>query len=104
MRALSIALVGAILASAPAAAQTVEEQALLHQLTGEVRLPFDGHASPATDTYPLGCVHACCVTSGSPEPSLSESAYHVLQLLASAESPSQSLSVPTVAHSSGAPG
>ena len=37
MRALSIALVGAILASAPAAAQTVEEQALLHQLTGEIR-------------------------------------------------------------------
>lgn len=37
MRALSIALAGAILASAPAAAQTVEEQALLHQLAAEVR-------------------------------------------------------------------
>ena len=37
MRALSIALAGAILASAPAAAQTVEEQALLHQLSAEVR-------------------------------------------------------------------
>ena len=37
MRALSIALAGAILASAPAAAQTVEEQVLLHQLAAEVR-------------------------------------------------------------------
>ena len=37
MRALSIALVGAIVASVPAAAQTVEEQALLHQLAAEVR-------------------------------------------------------------------
>ncbi len=37
MRALSIALAGAILASVPAAAQTVEEQALLHQLAAEVR-------------------------------------------------------------------
>ena len=37
MRALSIALAGAILASVPAAAQTVGEQALLHQLSGEVR-------------------------------------------------------------------
>ena len=37
MRALSIALTGAILASVPAAAQTVEEQALLHQLAAEVR-------------------------------------------------------------------
>ena len=37
MRALSIALAGAVLASAPAAAQTVEEQALLHQLAAEVR-------------------------------------------------------------------
>jgi Zn-dependent M28 family amino/carboxypeptidase len=37
MRALSIALAGAILASAPAAAQTVEEQALLHQLAAGVR-------------------------------------------------------------------
>ena len=37
MRALSIALAGAILASAPAAAQTVEEQTLLHQLSAEVR-------------------------------------------------------------------
>jgi Zn-dependent M28 family amino/carboxypeptidase len=37
MRALSIALAGALLASTPAAAQTLEEQALLHQLAGEVR-------------------------------------------------------------------
>ena len=37
MRALSIALAGAVLASAPAAAQTVQEQALLHQLAAEVR-------------------------------------------------------------------
>ena len=37
MRALSIALAGAILASVPAAAQTVAEQALLHQLATEVR-------------------------------------------------------------------
>ncbi|MDP1913340.1 M20/M25/M40 family metallo-hydrolase [Brevundimonas sp.] len=37
MRALSIALAGAILASVPASAQTVEEQALLHQLAAEVR-------------------------------------------------------------------
>ena len=37
MRALSIALAGAILASSPAAAQTVQEQALLHRLATEVR-------------------------------------------------------------------
>tara|TARA_R110002167_G_scaffold7040_7_gene33242 strand:- start:1132 stop:2508 length:1377 start_codon:yes stop_codon:yes gene_type:complete len=37
MRALSIALAGAILASAPAAAQTLEEQPLLHQLSSEVQ-------------------------------------------------------------------
>ncbi|MBU1539807.1 MAG: M28 family peptidase [Alphaproteobacteria bacterium] len=37
MRALSIALTGALLASAPAAAQTVQEQALLHRLAGEIR-------------------------------------------------------------------
>lgn len=37
MRALSIALAGAILASATAAAQTVEEQARVHRLVGEVR-------------------------------------------------------------------
>ncbi|MBW8303690.1 MAG: M20/M25/M40 family metallo-hydrolase, partial [Brevundimonas sp.] len=37
MRALSIAIAGAILASTPAAAQTVEEQALLHQLAAETR-------------------------------------------------------------------
>lgn len=37
MRALSIALIGALLASVPATAQTVEEQALLHQLAAEVR-------------------------------------------------------------------
>jgi Zn-dependent M28 family amino/carboxypeptidase len=37
MRALSIALTGAFLASAPAAAQTVQEQALLHRLAGEIR-------------------------------------------------------------------
>ncbi|MEY4555106.1 MAG: hypothetical protein RL093_225 [Pseudomonadota bacterium] len=37
MRALSIALAGAILASAPVAAQTVEEQALLHRLAAEVQ-------------------------------------------------------------------
>jgi Zn-dependent M28 family amino/carboxypeptidase len=37
MRALSIALAVAILAAVPAAAQTVGEQALLHQLSAEVR-------------------------------------------------------------------
>ena len=37
MRALSIALAGAILAAGPASAQTVQEQALLHQLASEVR-------------------------------------------------------------------
>jgi len=37
MRALSIALAGALLASAPAAAQSVEEQARVHRLVGEVR-------------------------------------------------------------------
>ncbi|MDP1528493.1 MAG: M20/M25/M40 family metallo-hydrolase [Rhodoferax sp.] len=37
MRALSIALAGALLASVPAAAQTVEEQALLHRLAADVR-------------------------------------------------------------------
>ena len=37
MRALSIALAGALLASGPVAAQTVQEQALLHQLSAEVR-------------------------------------------------------------------
>ncbi|MDP2763882.1 MAG: peptidase M28, partial [Brevundimonas sp.] len=37
MRALSFALAGAILASAPVAAQTVEEQARVHGLVGEVR-------------------------------------------------------------------
>ena len=35
MRALSIALAGAILASVPAMARTVEEQALLHQLAAD---------------------------------------------------------------------
>ena len=37
MRALSIALAGAILASAPATAQTVQEEARIHRLVGEVR-------------------------------------------------------------------
>jgi Zn-dependent M28 family amino/carboxypeptidase len=37
MRALSIALAGVMLASAPAAAQTLEEQPLLHALAGEVQ-------------------------------------------------------------------
>ena len=37
MRALSIALVGALLASVPAAAQTTSEHTLLHELAGEVR-------------------------------------------------------------------
>ena len=37
MRALSIALAGAILAAGPASAQTAQEQALLHQLASEVR-------------------------------------------------------------------
>lgn len=37
MRALSIALAGALLASATAAAQSVEEQARVHRLVGEVR-------------------------------------------------------------------
>lgn len=37
MRALSIALAGAILAAVPAAAQPVDEQALVHRLVGEVR-------------------------------------------------------------------
>lgn len=37
MRALSIALAGAILASVPAAAQPVDEQALVHRLVSEVR-------------------------------------------------------------------
>lgn len=37
MRALSIALAGALLASAPVAAQSVEEQARVHRLVGEVR-------------------------------------------------------------------
>ena len=37
MRALSIALAGAILAASPASAQTAQEQTLLHQLASEVR-------------------------------------------------------------------
>ena len=37
--------------------------------SGAVSAPFDGHWSPAADTYPSGCVHASTEIDASPAPS-----------------------------------
>ena len=55
-------------------------------------------------TKPAGCVHDCVVDAALPNVSPSTSAKNVDLSVASLRSPSQSLSMPIVAHNSGAPG